>query len=84
MILTVRGSDEFIALDELGLCCDGHVTEVEDLAEERLASRPLNQLFFREQEKAESESDQEDQLEKIDPDRIQYHLHEGQLHGCLL
>ena len=70
-------SDQLIALDELCLCCDRYVSEVENFAEERLASRPLYHLFFREEQKAAGERHQEDQLEQVDPSPMQNDLDEG-------
>ena len=70
-------SDQLIALDELGLCCDRYVSEVENFPEERLAGRPLYHLFFREEQKAAGERHQEDQLEQVDPSPMQNDLDEG-------
>ena len=72
-------SDQLIALDELCLCCDRYVSEVENFAEERLAGRPLHHLFFREEQKAASERHQEDQLEEVEPSPVQNDLDKGLL-----
>jgi len=69
-------SNQFVALEELGLRGNRYVSEVENFAEERFAGRPLHHFFFREEQKAASESHQEDQLEKVDPSSVQDNLYE--------
>jgi len=53
------------------LSSDWNIAEVKNASEEWFSCGPLDYLFFWEEQQAEGKGNQENQLEKIDPDGIQ-------------